>query len=142
MIAPSILSGIVAFVLWCIADTSLKPDRARNSNGKTTFRVVLSIVLVQIVIWTTVGFFTAWVVPHLPPFFLRGWTFPMTVFASGVVQWFALLMVLQYAWLLLRATLLTALYTFDASFRERDTIRKLERILKEGDKQRRVERPL
>src|SRR5215467_2084989 len=47
---------------------------------------------------------------------------------------FALFMVLQYVWLLLRATVLTALYAISRSFRERDAIRKLERILKEGDR--------
>jgi len=33
----SILSGIVAFVLWCVTDTSLDPNHFRNSKGEITF---------------------------------------------------------------------------------------------------------
>jgi hypothetical protein len=50
----SILSGIVAFVLWCVTDTSLKREHVRNcwTDGKLTSWRILSLVLVQIVLWT------------------------------------------------------------------------------------------
>lgn len=111
MMHVSILSGIVAFVLWCVTDTSLKPDHVRSPKGKLTFGGIVSMVLVQIVLWTLVGLFAVWIVPRLPHFFLTGWRFPVTVFASSIAQWFALLMILQYMWLVLRATILTAVYT-------------------------------
>ena len=104
----SIISGVLAFVLWCTTDTSLKPDHVRDSNGKTTFWGILSILLVQIVLWTLFGLFSAWIVPHLPNFFLKGWRFPVTLFVSSGFQWFALFMILQYVWTIARATLSTA----------------------------------
>jgi hypothetical protein len=107
MVYVSILGGIVAFVLWCVTDTTLKPDHARDSNGRLTSWGVLSIVTVQILLWTLVGFFAAWIVPHLPPFFLTGWRFPLTLLGSSILQWFALLMILQYVWTITRATLST-----------------------------------
>lgn len=94
-------------MLWCVTDTSLKPDHARNSKGRITFWGLLSIVLIQIVLWMLVGFFAAWIVPHLPRLFLRGWRFSATVVASSILQWFALLMILQYVWTVTRATLST-----------------------------------
>src|SRR5271169_1593723 len=105
MMYVSILGGIVAFVLWRVTDTSLKPDHVRNSNGRITSWGVLLIVLVQIVLWTLVGFFAAWIVPHLPRFLLTGWRFSVTVVVSSILQWFALLMILQYVWTITRATL-------------------------------------
>ena len=136
MMRLSILSCIAAFFLWCMTDTSLKAEHVRNcwTDRELTFGRTLSVVLVQIVLWTLTGLFALRIVPHLPGFFLTGWRFSFTVFATAVVQWFALFMVLQYVWLLLRATVLTALYAISRSFRERDAIRKLERILKEGDR--------
>jgi len=104
----SILSGIVAFVFWCMTDTSLRPDHVQGPNGEITFWRVISIVFVQIALWTLVGFFAAWIVPHLPHFFLAGWRFPLTVFGSSILQWFALFMILQYVWTIVRATLSTA----------------------------------
>jgi hypothetical protein len=104
----SILSGIVAFLLWCVTDTSLKRDHVRNPNGEITIWGVLSIVLVQIVLWTMVGFFAVWILPHLPQFLLTGWRFPITIFGSSILQWFALLMILQYVWTITRTTLSTA----------------------------------
>jgi hypothetical protein len=104
----SILSGIVAFVFWCITDTRLKPDHVRDSNGKITFWGVLSIALVQVILWTLVGLFAGWIVPHLPRFFHTGWKLPVMVFASSILQWFALFMILQYVWTIARATLNTA----------------------------------
>jgi hypothetical protein len=44
----SIISGVLAFVLWCTTDTTLKPDHVRDSNGKTTFWEILSIFLVHL----------------------------------------------------------------------------------------------
>ena len=104
----SILSGIVAFLLWCVTDTSLKRDHVRNPNGEITCWGILSIVLVQIVLWTLVGFFSVWIVPHLPQFLVTGWRLPITFFGSSIVQWFALFMVLEYVWTITRATLSTA----------------------------------
>ena len=111
----SIFSAFLAFVLWCVADTSLKPDHIRNSNGKITSWGVLSIVIVQIILWTLVGFIAAWSVPHLPRFFLTGWRFFVTVVASSILQWFALFMILQYVWTILRPTLSTAVVAIMAS---------------------------
>jgi len=102
VIYVSVLSGVAAFVLWCVADTSLKPNHARNSNGRVTFGGVLSIVLVQIVLWTLAGLFVVWIVPHVPRFLLMGWKLPLTLFTSAFCQWFALIMVLQYFWTLIR----------------------------------------
>lgn len=107
MMFASIMGGIVAFALWCITDTSLKPDHVRNPDGRITSWGVLSIVFVQIVLWTLAGFFAAWIVPHLPRFLLTGRRFSVTVFASSILQWFALLMILQYVWTITRATLST-----------------------------------
>lgn len=103
----SILSGIVAFVFWCVTDTRLKPDHVRNSNGRITFGGVLSIVLVQVVLWALVGLFAVWIVPHLPSFLLTGLKLQVLVFASSILQWFALLMILQYGWTMARPTLST-----------------------------------
>jgi hypothetical protein len=47
----SVISGVLAFVLWCTTDTTLKhlkPDHVRDSNGKTTFWGILSIFLVHL----------------------------------------------------------------------------------------------
>jgi hypothetical protein len=112
----SIISGVLAFVLWCTTDTSLKPDHVRSSNGRITFWGTISIVFVQLVIWTLVGFFAAWIVPHLPRFFLAGWRFPVTLLGSSIVQWFALLMIIQYLWTILRPTLSTAVVAMMAMF--------------------------
>jgi hypothetical protein len=103
----SILTGIIAFVLWCITDTSLQADHTRDSKGRITFWGVLSLVIVQIVLWMILGFFAVWAVPYLPRVLLTGWRAPIVAFASGILQWFALLMVLQYMWIILRATLST-----------------------------------
>jgi hypothetical protein len=48
----SILSGIVALSLWSLTDTSLRRDHVQGPNGKISFWGVLSIVLVQIALWT------------------------------------------------------------------------------------------
>jgi hypothetical protein len=107
MIGLSTLSGIVALVLWCRTDTSLSPENFRDRNGKIGFWGVLSVLLVQIVLWTLVGFFAFWIVPHLPKFFLTGWRLPATLFVSSGLQWFSLLMILQYVWMIVRPTLST-----------------------------------
>ena len=108
----SILSGILAFVLWCVTDTSLKPDHARNSEGRITFWGVLSIVLVQIVLWTLAGLFAVWIIPHLPRFLLVGWRLPFTLFVLTFSQWFALLMILQYFWTIMRVARTAAIRSF------------------------------
>ena len=114
MIGFSILAGIIAFVLWCITDTSLHEDHMRDSKGRITFLGVLSLVIVQIVLWMILGFFSVWAVPHLPRVLLTGWRAPIVILASAILQWFALLMVLQYVWMILRATLSTAFVTLMA----------------------------
>jgi len=111
-----ILSGIVAFVLWCITDTSLDPNHFRNSKGEITFWGIVSLVLVQIFLWTLAGLFAAWIVPHLPGFFLAGWRLPITLFCSLFLQWFSLLMILQYVWMIVRPTLNTASVAVMAKF--------------------------
>jgi hypothetical protein len=104
----SILTGIIAFVLWCITDTSLRADHTRDGKGRITIWGVLSLVIVQIILWMILGFFTVWAVSHLPRVLVTGWRAPIVAFASGILQWFALFMVLQYIWMILRATLSTA----------------------------------
>src|SRR6516225_2583197 len=47
----------------------------------------------------------AWIVPHLPDFFLAGWRFPITLFCLLFLQCFSLLMILQHAWTIVRPTL-------------------------------------
>jgi hypothetical protein len=106
----SILSGIMALLLWSLTDTSLRRNHAQSPDGKISSWGVFSIVLVQIVLWTMAGFFAAWIVPHLPQFFLTGWRFPITVFGSSILQWFALFMIAQYLWLVLRSTVRTLAY--------------------------------
>jgi len=112
----SILSGIVAFLLWWLTDTRLKPEHVGDSNEKITIWGLLAVVLVQIVLWALVGLSAAWIVPHLPRILLTGWRLPLTDFASGFWQWFALLMVLQYVWTIVRATQSTAFVAVMAAF--------------------------
>jgi uncharacterized membrane protein len=112
----SILSGIAALLLWCVTDTSLTPEHVRNSKGEITFRGILSIVLAQIVLWAVVFFFALPVVRHLPGFFITRWRFGVTFFLASCARWFALLMVLQYVWLIARATGKTAIMAAMAAF--------------------------
>jgi len=69
-------------------------------------------VLVQIVLWTLAGLFAVWIVPHLPGVLFMGWRFRFTLFASAFCQWFALLMVLQYFWTLIRVLGTVAICSF------------------------------
>jgi hypothetical protein len=110
-----ILSGVVALVVWCITPTDLKPDDARNSKGELTFWGAFSIVLVQIGLWVLVFFLPHWIIPHLPSFFVTGWRVGFIVFFSAVLQWFALLMILQYGWTIIRATGSTAVMVMRAA---------------------------
>jgi hypothetical protein len=103
----STISGLVAFVLWCRTDTSLSPENLRDRNGKIGFWSVLSVLVVQIVLWMLVGFFSFWILPHLPNFFITGWRFPATLFVWSALQWFSLLMIFQYVWMIARASLST-----------------------------------
>jgi hypothetical protein len=111
-----ITSAVLAFLLWCVTDTSLKADHVRNSKGKISIHGILLVVLVQIVLWIITGVSAVWIVPHLPRYLLTGWRSPLTLFGSCVVQWFALLMVLQYVWIIVRATLSTAFVGAMAAF--------------------------
>jgi hypothetical protein len=125
----SILGGIVAVLLWCVTDTGLKPEHLCNSKGEITFWRTLSMVLVQILLWTGVFFLTLSIVPHLPDFLITEWRLPLTFFVAVICRWFALLMLLQYVWLLLRSSARTALYAASSSVRQRETIRSLETMV-------------
>jgi len=94
----------------------LDPNHFRNSKGEITFWGIVSLVLVQIFLWTLTGLFAAWIVPHLPDFFLAGWRLPTTLFCSLFLQWFSLLMILQYVWMIVRPTLNTASVAVMAKF--------------------------
>jgi hypothetical protein len=99
----------VAFSFWCVTDAGLKPEHVVNSRGRIISSWgILSVVLVQIVLWALAGFFASWIVPHLPHLFITGWRLPLVAFASELWQWFALLMVLQYVWILASVTARTA----------------------------------
>lgn len=127
LIAPPVL----AFILWCTTDTSLKHEHLQGAwtDGRITFWRTLFFVLVQIALWCLVLFFLGpQIIAHLPAFFSTSWRLGITFLLTNCLQWFAIFMVLQYAWLLERATLLTALFAFSPGFRERETRRKLERI--------------
>ena|SRR6185437_12272504 len=113
-----IASAVVAFLAWWITPTGLEPEDVRNSKGEITVRRVLLAVLVQIVIWALIFFFALRIIPHLPHFFSTGWRLPIVVFVAFVCRWFALLMVLQYAWTILRATLWTTFMAAAGRLRE------------------------
>jgi hypothetical protein len=76
-------------------------------------------VLVQIALWTMVGFFAFWIVPHLPDFVLTGWRAIVTVIGFSILQWFALFMIIQYVWTIVRATLSTGLLAARGRFGSR-----------------------
>lgn len=109
MIHPSTLGGIVAFFLWCATDTRLAREYFRKTKGEITFWSILTLLLVQIGLWVLIAVIAVRLVPHLPTFLLSGWRFPFTVFCSSLVKWFALLMILQYAWMIVRPTVKTAI---------------------------------
>ena len=102
--------------LACNRYVSLKPEHVLNSKGQFTLWETLSVVLVQIGLWVLVYLLSSWIVPHLPNVLLTGWRFPVTVFTSGVIRWFALLMVLQYVWTIVRATCKTTLMAAMAAY--------------------------
>jgi uncharacterized protein YqhQ len=97
-------SAVLAFLTWCLADTRLKSEDVQNSEGEITFGRTLSVVLVQIVLWTIVFVFGSRIIPHLPTFLTTGWRLPVSIFVAAYLQWLALLMVLQYVWVIVRAT--------------------------------------
>ncbi len=78
----------------------------RNSDGRITSWRILSIVLVQIVLWDCC-FFRRLICSDISRSVFTGWEFPLTVFGSSILLWFALLMILQYVWTITRATLST-----------------------------------
>jgi uncharacterized protein YqhQ len=96
-------SAVLAFLTWCLADARLKPEHLQNSEGEITFGRTLSVVLVQIVLWAIVFLFGSRIIQHLPAFLTTGWRLPVSLFVAAYLQWFALLMVLQYVWIILRA---------------------------------------
>jgi hypothetical protein len=99
-----ITSGVLAFLAWCIIDTDLKAEQVCNSRGEITVRRVLAVVSVQIVLWTLVCICAFPIVRHFPHFLVTGWRLRFTFLFAGFWQWFALLMVLQYVWVIVRAT--------------------------------------
>lgn len=116
MIHPSTVSGIVALFLWCVTDTRLAPEHFRNTKGEITFWSIFTLLLVQIGLWVLVALIAIWVVPHLPAFFLSGWRFPLTVFCSSLVKWFAFLMILQHTWMIVHPTVNTSFVFVMAKF--------------------------
>jgi len=131
-----ISSAILAFLLWCITDTRLTPELLRNAEGKITVWSTVSVVLVQITLWILVELFAAWVPPHLSAGLMSGPIAFVVFFGSAVVQWFALFMVLQYVWRLLRATARTLL-AVSGSFRARQNLRALGQAVRETGSERR-----
>ena len=61
-------SAVLAFLTWWLADTRLKSEHVRNSEGEITFGRTLSVVLVQIILWSIVFLFGSRIVPHLSGF--------------------------------------------------------------------------
>lgn len=108
------------------AAASPQPEHVRNFVGLITFWRTLSVVLVQIGLWALAYLLPIWVVPHLPQLLLTGWRLPLTVFSSGVIRWFALLMVLQYTWTIVRATGATAVTAVMAEFGSESAKRSLD----------------
>jgi hypothetical protein len=130
LIAPALL----ALLAWLVEGTTLTPAHVRDCwiDGKITAWRILSVVLVQIVLWGLVsGFLGPSILPHLPAFFTTGWRLGITYFTAALIQWFALFMVLGFAWVLLRATLRTALYAIGGSFKDQQRIRSLDQELQE-----------
>jgi ABC-type multidrug transport system fused ATPase/permease subunit len=103
-----IASGVLAFLAWCIIDTDLKPEDVCNSRGEITVRRILAVVFVQIVLWALVCLFSVPIMRHLPRFMVTGWRLPLTFVVAEFWQWFALLMILQYVWMLVGTTVKTA----------------------------------
>jgi hypothetical protein len=111
-----IASGVLAFLAWCIIDTRLNPEHVRNSRGEITVRRILAIMSVQIVLWTLVCISAFPIVRHLPRFLVTGWRLHFTFFFAGFWQWFALLMILQYVWMIVGTSLKTAVVFVMAKF--------------------------
>jgi hypothetical protein len=111
-----IASGVLAFLAWCVTPTHLRPEDVRNSKGEVTFRGTLSMVLVQIILWALVFLYAVRIIPHLPRFLTTGWRLPLTFFIAAFWKWFALLMVLQYAWAIAGTTMKTAVIFVMAAF--------------------------
>jgi hypothetical protein len=121
-----IASGVLALLAWCVIPTELMPEDVRNSKGEITVRRILSVVLIQIVIWALVFHFSLWIVPHLPRFLITGWRLPLTFLFLAFWKWFALLMILQYAWTLLGTTVKTAVVFVMAEFGSRSARQSLD----------------
>ena len=111
-----IASGVLAFFVWCIIDTDLKPEHVCNSRGEITVQRILAVVFVQIVLWVLVCVFAFPIMRHLPRFLVTGWRLPLTFLLAGFCQWFALLMILQYVWMILRTSLRTVVVFVMAKF--------------------------
>jgi hypothetical protein len=111
-----IASGVLAFLAWCIIDTDLKPEDVCNSREEITVRRILAVVSVQIVLWTLVCIFAFPIMRHLPRFLVTGWRLPLTFLFAGFWQSFALLMILQYVWMIAGASVKTAVVFVMAKF--------------------------
>jgi hypothetical protein len=121
-----IASGVLAFLAWCVTPTSLKPEDVCNSRGEITVRRILAVVLVQIVLWTLVYFFSVPIMWHLPRFLVTGWRLPLTFVLAAFWRWFALLMILQYVWMLVGTTVKTAVVYVMAKFGSRSARQSLD----------------
>jgi hypothetical protein len=121
-----IASGVLAFLAWCLTDTSLKPEHVCNSRGEITVRRILAVVSVQIVLWMLVCVFAFPIMRHLPRFLVTGWRLPLTVVTAEFWRWFALLMILQYLWMLVGTTVKTAAVFVMAKFGSQSAIQSLD----------------
>jgi uncharacterized protein YqhQ len=119
-------SAVLAFLTWCLADTRLKSEHVQNSEGKITFGRTLSVVLIQIVLWAIVFLFGSRIIPHLPAFLTTGWRLPVSFFVAAYLRWFALLMLLQYVWVIVRATGKTTTMAVLAAFGSRSAKQALD----------------
>jgi hypothetical protein len=105
-----LLAGVAAFLLWVMTDTGLKHEHVEDAAGYVSVPRLLLIVILQILLWCAVFALTGHLYSRLPAYFVSGWRRLLTGFGALFIQWFAFLMVLQYAWSLFTATFKTAIY--------------------------------
>jgi hypothetical protein len=120
-----VLAGISALFVWAITDTGLKREHVEHSDGQVKFRATLLTVVVQAGLWIGVYLVAARFPRWLPDFLVSGWRLPLVLLASFFVEWFAALMILEFAWKLFSATVLTAIYGISLKIQDR-RLQKLE----------------
>jgi hypothetical protein len=91
-----IVPGLLAFLLWCVTDTDLKPEYVTNSEGRITVSRVLSTIAVRIGLCVVVFILVGKIARHFP--------LPLVDFAASFCRWIALLLILQYAWTIVSTT--------------------------------------